>query len=266
MKKKEIMESKTMPEIKADIVANVEAYNASNNATERVKLEVDCKTLVAAYNELALLTAYAELVKAENPVVAIAKAYNYKTIGVKFAVSDTVVNGRSVTVKVASVEDSTKTHNLIDFLEWAEKHNKKVAAKPDWKGKLEDARNTINGEFEKVMESEEGYKISKTVVKTAMQTALDSIVFVAGESGKNAIYPNKDGVNIIIAIAAELKEAIENGEVEFTLQFLGKQRWRTVIFKILHLAVKGKTLKYVYGDPEKAEAAPAAEAETKPEA
>ena len=269
MKKKELMESMTMPEIKAAIVEAVNNYNATNDAAERVKLEVEYKTMCDAYNELALLTSYAELIKAEKPVVAIAQAYSYKVIGVKAKVVDDVVNGKNVTIKVASVDETgSRTHNLLSFMEWAEAHNRKIAAKADWKGKLEDARKAINGEFQKVMDSEEGYKISKTIIKNTMQAAFDSIVFVAGESGKNAIYPNKDGVNIVIAIAAELKEAVENGEVEFTLQFLGKKKWSSIVFKILHLAVKGKTLKYVYGDPEsdKPEEEPATEAEAEAEA
>lgn len=261
--------SMTMPEVKAALEEAVNSYNKSTDAAERTKLEIEAKDLVAQYNAISLLTDYAKFMADDKPVVAIAKAYKCPTIGVKFAIADALVEGKAKKVKVASVEDSTKTHNLIDFLEWAEKHNKKVAASADWKSKMEEARTAINGEFQKKMESEDGYKISKTVIKNSLQSVFDSIVFIAGEtSGKNAIYPTKDGVNIIDALAAELKESIDNGEVEFTLQFLGKSKWRTLLFKVLHMSVKGKKLNYIYGDPEEtvnaeaqSEEAPEAEAE-----
>lgn len=260
--------SMTMPEVKAALEEAVNSYNKSTDAAERTKLEIEAKDLVAQYNAISLLTDYAKFMADDKPIVAIAKAYKCPTIGVKFAIADALVEGKAKKVKVASVEDSTKTHDLVNFLEWAEKHNKKIAAAADWKSKMEDARTAINGEFQKVMESDDGYKISKGVVKSNMQALFDSVVFVAGESGKNAIYPNKDGVNIIISIAADLKEAIEDGEVEFTLQFLGKSKWRSIIFKVLHLSVKGKKLNYTYGDPEEtvnaeaqSEEAPEAEAE-----
>lgn len=269
---KEKIESMTMEEIKKALEVAVESYNGTKDAYERTKLEKECKDYVAKYNELAVLTDYAKILAntGENPIVAIAKAYKYDIIAVKFNVVEDVVDGKSVTVKVASVDETgKKTHNLIEFIEWAEKHNKKIAYATDWKAKMEDARTAINKDFQKVMESEDGYKTSKNVIKAAMQSLFDSMVFMPGESGKNAIYPTKDGVNIIVAIAADLKEAIDSGEVAFTLQFLGKQKWRSLIFKVLHLSVKGKKIAYLYGDPEekpkvkKSKAKPETETEAK---
>lgn len=266
MKKNEnkAMESMTMPEVKAALDELVNNYNKTTDISERVKLEVEAKELAAQYNAISLLTDYAKFMAADKPVVAIAKAYKYPTISFKLNVADAMIEGKVKKVKVASVEDSTKTHNLYDFLEWAAKHNKKITAGTDWKSKAEEARSAINGEWKKFMESDDGYKMSKSAVKSAVQSMFDALVLIPGKSGKNSVIANGDIANYLIALAAQNKIAIEDGKVQFNVQFMSANNWKSKAFDVLHMAVEGKSFNTVYGDPEEvavSEEAPAAEAE-----
>lgn len=253
MKKNEMnvaMESMTMPEAKAALEAAVKKYNETTDVVERTRIEVESKELANQYNALSLLTAYAAIMAEENPVVAIAKAYNYPTVSFKLNVADALVDGKAKKVKVASVEDSTKTHNLYDFLDWTAKHNKNVAASGDWKSKAEAARGVINGEWKKYMESDDGYKMSKTAVKTAVQAMFDALIFIPGASGKNSVIATGSIANYLIALAAQAKTSILDGKVKFKVDFMSANNWKSKAFDVLHMAVEGKTFDITYGDPE----------------
>lgn len=267
--KNNVMESMTMPEAKAALDAAVVSYNSTADASERVRLEIEGKDLAAKYNALSLLTAYAGIMADDKPVIAIAKAYNYPTVSFKLNVADALVDGKAKKVKVASVEDGVKTHNLYDFLEWTAKHNHKVAASGDWKAKAETARGVINDEWKKYMDSDDGYKMSKTAVKKAVQSMFDALVFIPCENNpdKNAVIANGDIANYLIALAARNKVAIDDGTVKFKVDFMSAANWKSKAFDVLHMAVEKKTFDVTYGDPEETvnaatvETVPAAEAE-----
>lgn len=270
MKKNEnnTMKSMTMPEAKAALEAAVENYNNTTDVAERTKLEIEAKELATQYNAISLLTDYAKFMADDKPVVAIAKAYKYPTISFRLNVADQLVDGKAKKVKVASIEDGTKTHNLYDFLDWAAKHNKKITASGDWKSKAEEARGIINGEWKKFMESDDGYKMSKSAVKTAVQSMFDALVFIAGESGKNSVIANGAIANYLIALAAQNKIAVEDGKIQFSVHFMSANNWKSKAFDVLHMAVEGKSFNVIYGDPEEtvnaevaAEQTEAAEAE-----
>lgn len=248
--KKTVMESMTMPEVKAALEAAVKKYNETADVAERTRLEVEAKELATQYNALSLLTAYAAIMGEDKPVVAIAKAYNYPTISFKLNVADALVDGKAKKVKVASIDDSTKTHNLYDFLDWTAKHGKNVTASGDWKTKAEAARSIINNEWKKFMESDDGYKMSKTAVKTAVQDMFDALVFIPGPSGKNSVIAKNDAANYLIALAAQAKTAILDGKVNFKVDFMSANNWKSKAFDVLHMAVEGKTFNITYGDPE----------------
>lgn len=252
MSKKEntVMESMTMEQAKTALENVVAQYNNTVDAAERTKLELDAKELSAKYNTLSLLTSYATVMKDAQPLVALAKAYNYPTISFKTNVADALVDGKAKKVKVASAETSVKTHNMYDFMEWAAKHNKKVAANGNWKSKAEEARRVINDEWKKYMDTEDGYKMSKTAIKNAVQGMFDALVFIPGESGKNAVIAKSAIANYLIALAARNKVEIEDGKINFKVEFLGSGNWRAKAFDVLHMAIEGKTFSVVYGDPE----------------
>lgn len=264
--KNTVMESMTMPEAKVALDELVKKYNDTTDVSERTKLEIDGKELATKYNALSLLTAYAGIMAAENPVVAIAKAYTYPTVNFKLAVVDQLVDGKAKKVKAASVEDSSKVHNLYDFLDWTAKHGKKVTASGDWKSKAEAAREVINKEWKKYMDSKDGYKMSKTAVKKAVQSMFDTLVFIPCENNDklNAVIANGDIANYLIALAAQGKTTRKDGKVDFKVEFMSNNNWKAKAFDILHMAVESKTFEVVYGDPE--EAINAAAVETKPAA
>ena len=249
---KKEMSAMTMAEIRTELDATVESYNARTNSADGVKLEVKARDLVADYNKAALVAAYSRLIKEENPVMSIVKEHFYATLSVKFSVvDDTTKDGKVIAVKVASIENTTKYYDLFDFLDWAGKRNKKLTADPLYKGKVVDAQEKLNKRFSAMMQAEKTCTISKTLVNDALQSVFDSILFIAGEKGNNAIHPTKDGINIVIVTAADLKKNIEDGKVKFNLSFLSSRKWKSIIFDALHLAVTGKKVEYVYGDPAK---------------
>jgi hypothetical protein len=248
------MKSMNMTEAKAALEATVSSYNSTTDVSERTRLEIEGKDLATKYNALSLLTAYAGIMSAEKPVVAIAKAYSYPTISFKLNVADALVEGKAKKVKVASIEDGTKTHNLYDFMDWAAKHNKKVAADGGWKTKAEAARCVINDEWKKYMESDDGYKMSKSAVKKAVQAMFDALVFIPCENNEklNAVIATGNIANYLIALAAKNKIAIEDGKVNFKVDFMSANNWKSKAFDVLHMAVENKTFEVVYGDPEEA--------------
>lgn len=250
--KNTVIESMTMPEAKAALNAIVEQYNNTMDAAERVKMELEASELSKQYNTLSLLTAYATVMADQTPVVALAKAYNYPTISFKTKVADAVVDGKVKKVKVASIEDSCKTHNLYDFMEWAASHNRKVAHAGNWKSKAEEARTAINNEWKKFMESDDGYKMSKSAIKAAVQAMFDALVFIPCENNpdKNAVIAKSNVANYLIALAARNKVEIDDGKVNFKVEFMGASNWKSKAFDVLHMAIEGKTYDVVYGDPE----------------
>jgi hypothetical protein len=80
----------------------------------------------------------------------------------------------------------------------------------------------------------------------------------------NAVIANGDIANYIIALAAQGKTTRKDGKVDFKVEFMSNNNWKSKAFDILHMAVEGKTFEVVYGDPE--EAINAATVETKPAA
>ena len=258
------MESMTMPEAKVALDELVKKYNDTVDVSERTKLEIDGKDLAAKYNALSLLTAYAGIMAEANPVVAIAKAYSYPTVNFKLSVVDKLVDGKAIKVKAASVEDGSKVHNLYDFLDWTAKHGKKVTASGDWKSKAEAAREAVNKEWKKYMDSKDGYKMSKSAIKKSVQAMFDALVFIPCENNDklNAVIASGDIANYLIALAAQGKTTRKDGKVDFKVEFMSSNNWKSKAFDVLHLAVENKTFEVVYGDPE--ETINAATVETKP--
>lgn len=249
---KKNIETMTMPEIKVELNAIADKYNMTSNDTERLECVTEAKKCVDKYNELSMLTAYATFVADAQPIVAIAKAYNYGIVAVATKPVSEVVNGKTIVrMKMSVKEDGVKTHNLVKFLEWAESHNKKLTAVPTWRSAMNTARNTINSEWEKYLTSEDGYKMSKNAVKKSLQAMFDAFVFIKCEnSDKNAIIANGKLADFVMVLAADLKKSIDNGDVKFTVEFLSNKKWQSHVFDILHMAVKGKSYDVVYGEPD----------------
>ena len=262
------VETRTMSVVLAELNASVDSYNESTDARERNLMANEHKKLVAEYNELSMLSAYATCMKDKNPLVALAKAYYYDTVSVKDTPHNEVVDGVPKSTITRSVTEGNKKLNLVKFVEWTAESNKRVAAGKDWKSKMEAARSVVEDEWKAFFAAggdTHAMSISKT--KRALQAMFDSLVFIPCENSKekNAIIANGDVAKWVLGFANTRKDSKIDGTVVITGNVLAKQTWATLQMDILHKAVTGKTYDIFYGDPE-TDAEEAVEAETEAEA
>ena len=267
MKNAEMKSGKTMAELLNELNGKVNTYNKSTDNVEKIRIEVESKDIVEQYNELSKLALYANALTDEIPIAFVVKAHHYPTISAKFVAStDIDETGKLVAVKVGAVNTGNKNVDLFDFINWAEKSNKKVAANGNWKAILGTQRDFINKEFRKSIESDTNYTVSKNTANDVLQACFDALVFVPGKSGKNSIFPNKDCKNLIVACAAEYKETItDSNDVDPSMAFFKTKRWYSTIQSALFLILKNKTIVYTYGDPEESKVSAVKKSEVKAE-
>ena len=248
---KTIIEGRTMSVVRKELDASVDKYNLSTNAQERVQLAADHKKFVEEYNNLSMLSAYADCMKDENPLVALAKAYYYDTVSVKDAVHNEVVDGVQTSSVTRSVQDGNKKLNIVKFIEWTEEHNKSIAAGKDWRTKMEAARAVVENEWKKFFAAKgDTHAVSIGKTKKALQDMFDSLVFIKTETGKNAVIANGDIAKWVIGFANSRKDSKADGKITITGNVLPKATWATLQMDILHKAVTGKTFDIIFGDPE----------------
>ena len=244
-------ENRTMATVLEELNNSVDKYNEATNAAERVNLAVEHKNLVQEYNELSLLNSYAEFMKEDKPLVALAKAYYYKTVNVKDAVHNEVVDGVQRSSVTRSVKESDKKLDIIKFIDWTEERNKSVAAAKDWKIKIAAARNSIENEWKKFFASnKDSHSMSIGKAKKALQAMFDALVFIPSETGKNAVIANGNIAKWVLGFANNRKDAKVDGEIVITGNVLPRATWNALQLDILHAAVAEKTLDIVYGEPE----------------
>lgn len=263
---KKSVENRTMSVVLAELNESVDKYNLATDAIERVQLAVEHKNLVQEFNELSLLNAYATFMRAENPVVELAKAYYYDTVSVKDNVHNEVDAETSVmkSTVTRSVNDGVKKLDVTKFIEWTEELNKSVAADKTWKTKIGTARNSIENEWKKFFASnKDSHSMSIGKTKKALQAMFDAIVFIPCENNadKNAIIANGDIAKWVLGFANDRKDAKVDGEICVTGSVLSKAKWNTILMDILHKAVTGKTFDIIFGEPEENVDKPEAEAE-----
>lgn len=259
---KERFTNYTMADLKTMLNENVEKFNAATAQSDKIDLRVEIKDIIEACNELSLLTVYADCIDDAQPIVKFASTYVYDTVSPKYTVQSTVVDGKSKSAEVCEIKDGTKTLSLFKFIEWAKARNKGVTAEARWIEKVTASREAIVAEWKKFMTSNDGYAISKNVVKAEMQKVFDAIVFIPCEHkpDKNAIIAKRNVAEYIIALAADKKVVLKDRSPNFTVSFLTKN-WEGLIFDSLNMSVKDKTFDVDYGDKvEEAEAETEAEA------
>lgn len=265
--KKTNTENRTMTIVLDELNKSVDKYNESKDTAEKVQLGVQHKALVQEYNELSLLSAYAECMKEEKPLVALAKKYYYDTVSVKDAVHNEV-DPETKAVKSAvtrSVNDGCKKLDVTKFIEWTEERNKSVAAEKDWKVKIGAARNSIEAEWKKFFASnKDSHSMSIGKAKKALQAMFDALVFIPCENDKtkNAIIANGDVAKWVLGYANSRKDSKAEGKITITGYVLPKATWNTLCLDALHMAVEKKTFEIIYGDPEE-KVADKVEAKTK---
>lgn len=248
---KETVKTRTMAIVLDELNKSVDEYNLATDAVERVQLTVKHKNLAQEYNELSLLCAYAECMKAEKPIVELAKRYYYDTVSVKDNVHNEVVDGVQKSSITRSVKDGNKKLDLSKFIEWTEERNKSVAAAKDWKTKVVNARKVIEIEWKKFFASKgDSHAMSIGKTKKALQEMFDSLVFIKTESNKNAIIANGDIAKWVLGFANSRKDSKVDDNITITGNVLPRATWNTLLMDILHKAVSGKTYEIIYGEPE----------------
>ena len=246
---KKSVENRTMSIVLEELNVSVDNYNEAS-AEERVQLALTHKNLVTEYNELSLLSAYANFMKAEVPVIALAKAYYYDTVSVKDTVHNEVINGVQTSSVTRSVVEGVKKLDVTKFIIWTEERNKSVAATKTWKAEVGTARRSIENEWKKFFASKsDEKKLSIGSVKKATQKAFDAIVFVPCENdkSKNAIIANSDIAKVLIAFANKLQDKFIEGKLELEGTILHPQTWNMLLLTALHMAVENKNITLAYG-------------------
>lgn len=248
-----IAENRTMSIVLKELNASVDKYNLATDAMERVQLAVEHKNLAAEYNELSLLSAYADFMKAESPLVALAEAYYYATVSVKDNVHNEVVDGVQKSTVTRSVNEGCKKLDVTKFIEWTAERNKSVAADKAWKTKMGAARNSIENEWKKFFAAkgdQHAMSIGKT--KKALQAMFDALVFIPCENNadKNAIIADGNIAKWVLGFANSRKDTKADGAIAITGSVLPRATWNTLCLDILHKAVTGKSFEIIYGEPE----------------
>ena len=260
----ENMKIRTLAVIRNELNESVDKFNESKEPAERVKLKTAQTALKQEYDKLSLYTCYANFFNDVNPIAAMAKAFYYETVTVQYKAVDETINGVLQSVEKGSIKDTEKRIDLVKFIEWTEDRNKCVAHDKNWRVALNRSRDAINAEWKKFMESEDGYKMSKTAVKKALQTALDALTFVPCDNNKdkNVLMVTGKAAGYIIAKAPQGKVNSKDKKPEFGLNFLNNKNWTDILVEVIHMIVENKDYTIIYGEPEE-EAKAEAEATAK---
>lgn len=248
-------EERTMQVVMSELKDKIDRYNLESNAAKRNTLEVECKNLVAEYNEMSLLNAYATFKAEADPMVALAKAYTYDVISAKATSHQEMVDGvkKSIVTMVLD-ENRTKLLNAAKFIEWMAERNVPVTARTDWKKRVNDAHKELISQWKSFIEDGTDFKVG--ALKTALQDMVDAFIMLEGENGKNAYVVTSKLTRSIIAFCTSRKDGLKG-------TIAAKNTWDRLQMDILHAVVTRKEFEIAYGDDEDASEA---EAENEEEA
>lgn len=248
-------EKRTMQVVMSELKDKIDRYNLESNAAKRNTLEVECKNLVAEYNEMSLLDAYATFKAEADPMVALAKAYTYDVISAKATSHQEMVDGvkKSIVTMVLD-ENRTKLLNAVKFIEWMAERNVPVTARTDWKKRVNDAHKELISQWKSFIEDGTDFKVG--ALKTTLQDMVDAFIMLEGENGKNAYVVTSKLTRSIIAFCTSRKDGLKG-------TIAAKNMWDRLQMDILHAVVTRKEFEIAYGE---AEDASEAEAENEEEA
>lgn len=247
------LDNLTITEVRAELDSAVVLYNATVDTTERANIEQYCDKCCEKYNELSLLSTYAACARAEMPIKALVEAFHYKKVSSANKPVKSVVDGKTVVNIVRSVNETNGKLVLAKFLEWGADGNRNFAASNNWRSEVAKARKVIISEWEKFFKSnKDSHAMSIGKTKRAVQAMFDSLLFVKCEnSDKNAVIASGDIVKAMLAFANKLKVSIDDsGEVIFSGSCLSNSTWAEMQMVALNLAISGKSIEIIYGDPE----------------
>lgn len=245
------VEGKTLEQLKKELVDIVEKHNLSESTSERVKLKVEAEKVKNEHNKVSKMDAYAECLKAENPMLAFAKMYTYNVVSIG---NDKKTDTLSVKTENPSGAKLTEVFNLWDFVETCESMNKQVTAALDWKSKAAKTQKTLIENVQKYIE--DGTEKDVAGLKAALQEMFNSIVMVAGESGNNAVIATSKQARLIYMTCGRMNAK------NLQAMFGRESSWQAQAFTFLHCAVANKDITCTYGDSEPVAAIDEDEADT----
>lgn len=253
-------EPKTMEAVLTELNAKVDAYNLSNDTSERIKLTAEAKELVNQYNELSLLTTYAKCLDAKMPIKAFVETYAYSTVSTKDTPhKEPQADGSMLNVITRSVVSKERMLNLVKFLEWAAEANKQIAYAKDWRTKMGDANRAIKTEWKKYLASEgDAHSISTGKMKKALQGMFDALIFIPTEKGENSVIATGKIAKHAFTFANKLNPSVDKDASDGAI--LPPSNWSTIQMQILRTALTGKDLIVEFNDEAEEAAAEATEA------
>ena len=236
-------EKRTMNVILDDLNNTVKAHNELDlgNVT-RTTLLKNANDLVKEYNELSMLTLYAECADAALPVKAFVEAGVYKTKKLKRN-EEKVPDKDGVLHLVISytVEDSTGDLDLTKFLEWAAAMGKKDTNTTDWRIKMAAVKDAIKKSYRQTLNSNaESNTISVKALKTLIQDMFDALIFIPTEKGENSVVATNSIAKIFREFATQTNTKLADSENIGSI--LTGKVWNTLVMKNLKSAVTGKKL------------------------
>ena len=256
---KESVNMRTMEVVLREVKDNISRFNLSTDPVEKNQLELALKTLETEYNELSLLNTWAGFMKADNPMVAFANAYEYDIIGHKDVDHRETNNGVKTVVRTRVLdENKTRMLSVQEFVEWTEERNASVAHDKKWRTAVNNARESVIDQWKGFMAAKgDSRVVSIGKMKKALQAMVDALVYVEGEKGGNAVIVKGDIAKAVFALCNQRKDGLKGSVMSASV-------WKKLQVDVLHAAVSGKEYTINYGDEEDeaAEEAPAAEAES----
>ena len=235
-------EGRTMQVVLDEIKTKVDKYNLEKDAAKRNILEVETKNLVAEYNDMALLDAYATFKAEANPLVALAKAYTYMTVGAKATPHQEMIDGvKKSIVTMVLTTDKPKMLNVAKFIEWMNERNVSVTARVDWKKRSSDAHSVLKDQWKSFIEEGTDFKVG--ILKTALQDMVDSLIMLEGEKGGNSYTVSSKITRSVIAFCTSRKDGLKG-------VIAAKNTWEKLQMDILHAVVTRKEFEITYGELE----------------
>lgn len=249
-------------------------YNSTGDFATRLSIAQNIKTLCDEYNDLSMRVMFTDSLKAEHPILEVAKVYYYDTLTTQDKEEKAVdADGSAVTVINKVVKEGMKKVSFDVYLEWlASTNNTKHIAKPiGYKSAMSDCRNAIETVWTKFFASKgESTTMSKTQVKKSLQTVIDSLVFIPMEKypDQNALKSSTDHANWLIAFANSRRDKLnDGGKVVIEGVILPRKNWYILIFDVLHnLACNVEKFSIVRGTVDEASKTKTPEVDAKPEA
>ena len=240
-------EGRTLDVIRKELVDIVDKRNLSTEVSEQGELEATMKKLVEDWNELSLLTAYADFLTDEHPLVAFGKAYTYATISTKSAQHKEVINGVKRSVYTFSVEDGKKMLSLPKFVAWAKERNVLLAADKEYLEQWGDAREEAIRQWKRYWNTKgETTKLEIGKMKKELQKLFDALVFIESSSGKNAIIATGDHAKWILGLSNARKVDLKTKTQQ--VNTMSAQLWETLFMDVWNMVCEKKTYTVIFGD------------------